>query len=145
MTSEFFIAIYVMVYLNHEKKPVSWDALFENVWPDPTEMTKILRRLKKAELIESSSTPEEAYTFTRDPSAVTFYDIFKATDKNFVKIPWRFGHRNRNLSIPRKMAPVMDDTLCALQDAGNQVLKGLTLSAIDGRAFPLTPDSENPD
>ena len=135
MTSDFAVALHVLVYLDHRGGTLSSEALAANVCTNPARIRKVMARLKKAGLVDTKEGAEGGYHFTLDADEVDIRQVAEAVEERLVSSAWRPGSREGNCLIACGMGPVLDEMYQELDELCKERLAGLTIRDIEGRIF----------
>ncbi len=135
MTSDFAVAVHALVFLNHKQDAESSEQIAENVCTHPVRLRRVLAKLKKASLLESSAGASGGYSFLCDPALVTLESVAAALLEKPVAVKYRTGDMDRVCQISSGMAGVMDEIYAAMNQSCYQCLAKITIADIDKKIF----------
>ena len=141
MTGEFSVAVHALVYLNHMQRPLTSDALAENVCTHPARIRKVMAKLKKAELVSTREGADGGYTCLGDPHKINLAQILTALNTPVVELTWRSGNLDMECLVASGMANIMDHICEELDDTCKQKLAEISIADIDAQIF--RPKSQN--
>lgn len=136
MTGEFSLAVHALVYLNHNQKTLSSEALAENICTNPSRVRKIMACLKRADLVETREGRQGGgYRFVLDPKTVSLRQIAEAVDACFVSSAWRPGSADMECLVASGMADIMDDLYASLDEQCKAQLEHVSIDDIEHLIF----------
>lgn len=138
MTSEFSIAIHMLVFLNHKGDYQSSEKIAENVCTNPARIRKISSRLKSARFLETKEGMDGGYRFAGDPRAITLDMVAHALGETPIHVSKQTGSLDMDCQIASGMGAVMDSIYEELNRSCFHTLKGMTIKDIDTAIFQTT-------
>ena len=135
VTSEFSIAVHALVYLNHKARALTSEELAKNVCTNPARLRKVLAKLKKAGLVETSEGSRGGCRFVKDPRSVTLEQICSAIGEPIAECRFKTGSIDMECLVASGMGRVMDGIFADLNGLCLERLSGITVKDIDSRIF----------
>ena len=130
MTAEFNIAIHGLVYLDHTGRITSSEELANNICTNRARVRKVMTKLKKAGLVDSSEGKGSGYLRIENSDKVTLAQILRAIGENSVEENWRSGSIDMECMIASGMADVMDHIYQQMNELCESYLETITISEI---------------
>lgn len=135
MTGEFSVAVHALVYLNHMKRPLTSDALAENVCTHPARIRKVMAKLKKAGFVSTREGADGGYSFSGDAHKISLAQILAALEAPVVQLTWRSGNLDLECLVASGMANIMEQICEELDDTCKQKLAQISIADIDAKIF----------
>lgn len=135
MTAEFNIAIHGLIYLDHTGRITSSEELANNICTNPARVRKVMTRLKRAGLVESSEGKGSGYHKIETSAEINLMQIQKALGEIAVAETWRSGDINMECMIASGMADVMDHIYENMNELCSAYLETITVREIIEKLF----------
>jgi Rrf2 family protein len=133
ISSRFTIAVHILAYTVYfgKEESVTSDTLSKSIQVNPVIIRRIMSQLKKAGLIDTDRGHGGTTRLTRDPSDISFYDVYKAVDLLQDDSLFHF-HENPNPSCPvgRNIHHALDSKLDGIQKAMEDQMKQDTIADV---------------
>ena len=143
MTAEFTVAIHAVVFLCHKKKYVSSREIADNVCTNPARIRKIMNKLISAGIVETKNGTGGGYIFTLKADEVTLLQILTALEEKIVCSKWHSGDKNKPCQVAYAMDEVTENIYSAINIAGCEILKKITIEDIIKAIFPDGEEKPN--
>ena len=132
MTAEFPLAVHGLVYLLHTGRVTSSAELAGNICTNPARVRKVMARLVRAGLAESSEGRGSGYA-APGAGAVTLLQVLDAVGARAVDVAWRTGDMDRDCLISSGMGGAMDALCEELNALCRERLSGITIARVGDR------------
>lgn len=148
MTSEFAVAIHVLVYLDKKGRTLSSEAIAENVCTNPARIRKVMAKLKKANLIDTREGVNGGYHMVQSQDVslsaneITLGQICWAIGTEPVKVSWHSGAVDRKCQIASGMTGAMEEIYADLNRVCMERLNQITVSDVEKRIKSFSSDKE---
>lgn len=130
MSSEFIIAIHVLVYLRKEEKQLSSEELASNVCVNSVRIRKVLSKLKKFGLIETKTGVNGGYYAKIGSEKITLKQVYDALEIPICHTSWRSGNIDSECMVSSGMSHVVDNLSDGLEKSCQDYLETLTIKDI---------------
>jgi len=132
LNGEFSVAVHALVILDRRSGVVTSDELAGNICTNPARVRKVMARLVRAGLAESSEGRGSGYA-APGAGAVTLLQVLDAVGARAVDVAWRTGDMDRDCLISSGMGGAMDALCEELNALCRERLSGITIERVGDR------------
>ena len=132
LNGEFSVAVHALVILDRRSGVVTSDELAGNICTNPARVRKVMARLVRAGLAESSEGRGSGYA-APGAGAVTLLQVLDAVGARAVDVAWRTGDMDRDCLISSGMGGAMDALCEELTALCRERLSGITIARVGDR------------
>lgn len=135
MTAEFTVAVHALVYLLHKNTVVSSQELAENICTNPARVRKVMAKLHKAGLAQSSQGKGSGYHAMENSAEISLDAVRQALNELPISLDWHSGDVDKKCLIASGMGAVMDNLCARMNDSCRSMLAATTIGDINQMIF----------
>lgn len=137
MNAEVSLAVHGLVYLLHTQRTTSSEELAGNICTNPARVRKVMAKLKKGGLVDSSEGKGSGYHTIANAREISICQVLQALQEDVVVASWHSGAVDMDCLIASGMGEIMNRIYGEMDALCKEHLGKITIGKIHDEIFDM--------